>query len=54
MHIPQVLVLMLLALDIGVTLAKHDQPRTDKYNVFVTAFGHVILVALLIWGGFFD
>jgi hypothetical protein len=54
MHIPQVLILLLIALDIGVVLAKHDQPRTDKYNVFVTAISHAIMVAILIWGGFFD
>ena len=54
MHIPQVLILMLFALDIGCVLAKHGEPKTDKHNVFITAISHAILVALLIWGGFFD
>jgi hypothetical protein len=54
MHLPQVLLLVFLALDIGVVLAKHGQPRKENYNLFVTVISHAIMVALLIWGGFFD
>ena len=53
MGVPQILYIVILALGLGITLAKHGEPREDKYNFFNTLFGAAIQIGLLILGGFF-
>ena len=53
MKAPQIIIIVLIAMNVGLHLAKHGQPRTDKYDFFWELFGKAILVALLWWGGFF-
>ena len=53
MHTPQVILIVVLAIELGLVWARHGQPRTDKYNVFINLLGTSVFVGLLIWGGFF-
>ena len=55
MHLgtPQIIVIVLYILSLGLALGKHGQPRNDKYNFGVTLIATSIMIALLYWGGFF-
>lgn len=53
MGIPQICFIVLIALGLGISLAKHGEYREDKYNFFTTLIGSLIYVGLLILGGFF-
>lgn len=50
---PQIIYLVLTLLGLGITLAKHGEPKKDKHNFYVTFVGSGLIVALLYWGGFF-
>ena len=54
MHTPQILLIVIMAIELGLVWAKHGQPRNEKYNVFINLAGTAVFVSLLIWGGFFD
>lgn len=53
MGIPQICYIVIIALGLGITLAKHGEPKEDNYNFFTALFGAFIQVGLLILGGFF-
>ena len=53
MGIPQICLIVLIALGLGISLAKHGEPRDDTYNFFTTLISSLIYVGLLILGGFF-
>ena len=54
MGVPQILYIALLALGVGVSLARHGQPKTGNESVWITLIGVSIQVGLLLWGGFFN
>ncbi|WP_158644416.1 hypothetical protein [Clostridium ihumii] len=54
MGIPQIIIIVLLCLSLGMSLAKHGEERTDKYNFLTSLVATGIEVAILIWGGFFS
>jgi hypothetical protein len=51
---PQIILLVILCLSNGISLAKHGEPREDNYSFWVTLTSTVITLSLLYWGGFFD
>jgi len=51
--IPQILLLALMCLNLGLALGKHGQPR-GNVNFGGALIDAVVLTALLWWGGFFD
>ena len=52
--IPQILIIVLYTLGVGISLAKHgEMEESKKHNVVPTLIGTAIQVALLWWGGFF-
>lgn len=53
MKVPQIIYLALMMMDIGISLAKHGEPKNQKYNAWITSVSVAITVALLKWGGFF-
>ena len=53
LHIPQIIILALYCVNIGTHLARHGEPRKDKYNVFYELIGAALGIAILAWGGFF-
>lgn len=50
---PQIILLMLLAFQVAINLARDGEPRRDKYSFWMSLIGAVITCALLAWGGFF-
>lgn len=52
MGIPQIIYIVLTAMNLGMALAKHGKPR-ENWNVFVNSASAAIVYTLLIWGGFF-
>ena len=54
MGIPQVIVIGIMGLGLGVAAAKHDKPREGKHNVVMTLFALAVEGGLLYWGGFFS
>lgn len=54
MKLPQLILLGLMILALGITLAKHGQPKNDKYNFGISLIANAIEIGLLYWGGFFN
>jgi len=52
MGVPQILVIVLMALGVGVSLAKYGQQKTDKHDIWDVLIGPSIIAGLLYWGGF--
>ncbi len=52
--IPQIIMLIMYAMSLGIDLAKHGEPREGKYNAVSGLIGVAIGLALLWWGGFFS
>lgn len=54
MEAPQIIVIVLYALSIGLTWAKHGTPETGKHNVFSSVLSVALMSGLLWWGGFWS
>ena len=53
--LPQIIILVLYTLLLGITLAKHGEVKKyEKYNFFTSLLSIIVQIALLYWGGFFD
>lgn len=50
----QIVYLGLMILGIGITLAKHGEPKEGNYNVIVTIISVAIEIAIVAAGGFFS
>jgi hypothetical protein len=53
MGVPQIILCALYTLSLGIHLAKHGEPKNDKYNFFGSFITVAIIIGLLLWGGFF-
>lgn len=53
MHYPQILVIILFALGLGISLAKHGERKEAKYNFITDSISVLILFILLYLGDFF-
>ena len=53
MGIPQIIMIVLLALMLFINIANHNKPREGKYNGWDALIAIVIQISLLTWGGFF-
>lgn len=51
--IPQIIMLVLLAINLGIHMKKHGEPHLEHYNGWTMFFATAINIALLWWGGFF-
>lgn len=51
---PQGLYLLLTALGFLVVASYHGQPKKGKYDIVGSTIGTVLVLSLLIWGGFFN
>ena len=51
--IPQIILIAWYVLSLGVTLAKHGEPRDGKYNFLTNLIITAIVFLILWWGGFF-
>lgn len=54
MGIPQIIYIILLAMNLGVALAKHGQPKNTNYNFVAQLIAVIIEAGVLYWGGFFS
>ncbi len=52
MNAPQIVMIVIIALGLGFSLAKHGQPR-ENHNLTKDCISTAILLAILWWGGFF-
>jgi hypothetical protein len=51
---PQIIILVVNVLGIGFAMAKHGEPRNEKYNFFITLIAAIIEIVILSYGGFFN
>lgn len=54
MHAPQLIYIALVALSLGVSLAKNGQIEVKKHTFLGTLFGAIVMTSLIYWGGFFE
>lgn len=52
-YAPQIIYLGLIAVGLGVTLARHGQPR-EPHNFWASSIAASLALGLLYWGGFFS
>ena len=50
---PQAIYLILVLVSLGVNIERHGKSRTVTENAWTSAIATVLVVALLMWGGFF-
>lgn len=53
MGIPQIIIIVLYAMNLGINLVKHGEPLEGKHNVIVTLVSTIVIMGILKWGGFF-
>ena len=53
MGIPQIIMIVMLALVLFVNVANHNKPREGKYSAWEALVSTAIEISLLTWGGFF-
>ena len=51
--LPQIIVLILLGMGLGMDLISHGKPRDTQYNIWASLIATTITLGLLYWGGFF-
>jgi uncharacterized membrane protein YoaK (UPF0700 family) len=54
MGAPQIIVIALFALSLGVAIAEHGKEKKYKFNAMLVVLQEAVVTALLIWGGFFN
>lgn len=54
MRIPQIIILVLYVLGLGMSLAEHGKVELKQESFFKRLFSVAIHLLLLWWGGFFD
>lgn len=54
MGIPQIIMIIFFAMDLGINLAKHGEDKKGKYNIWVALICALIEFFILYCGGFFS
>jgi len=52
--IPQIILLGLIVMGLGLNLAKHGEPQKGKHSFWMSLVNSAVIVGLLYWGGFFS
>ena len=52
MYWPQIILVGLLLVELGMALAKHGEPRESNFSVWNSLISDAIILGLLWWGGF--
>lgn len=52
-HLPQLIVLFLIVLSLGVSMARHGRKKIGRHSLWWELLDFIMLVGLLYWGGFF-
>ena len=53
MKTPQIIMIALLGMGLGMNLVKNGEPREGTYSFPIQLVSTLIEIGLLIWGGFF-
>lgn len=53
MRIPQIIMIALLGMGLGMHMVKNGEPREGVYSFPIQLVSTLIEVGLLVWGGFF-
>ncbi len=53
LHAPQLIMLVLMTVALGISLSEHGQERRGTKNFFTDLIATIISFGLLWWGGFF-
>ena len=54
MKAPQIILIIIYALGLGISLEQHGKPKTGTESFWKSLLATAIIFALLIWGGFFS
>lgn len=49
-----IILLIMMGIEFGIHLVKHDEPRTDRYNVWVALLSTALMLLLYYYAGLFD
>lgn len=52
MRAPQIILIVLMTLGLGMSIADHGRPKTGKTSATAALIANIILFGLLYWGGF--
>jgi hypothetical protein len=52
--IASIIILVMYAINLGITLAKNGEPKGGKYNFWAELISTFIMFMLLYWAGTFD
>jgi hypothetical protein len=50
----QIAMAIMLAMSLGIDLAKHGEPKTGNYNFWTGLISLIIQTGILAWGGFWS
>lgn len=53
-HWPQYTILFLIVMGLGISLARHGEPKLERESFWTSLFAYAITVWLLLQGGFFN
>ena len=53
MKAPQIIMIVIQAIETGMHLAKHGEPKEYPYNFWTALLSDAIVFGCLWWGGFF-
>jgi len=51
---PQIIMIVLLAVGIGIDLQRHGEEKKGRHSAWTTFIGAAITAAILWWGGFWS
>lgn len=53
MKTPQIIMIALLGMDLGMHMVKNGEPREGTYSFPIQLVATLMEIGLLVWGGFF-
>lgn len=53
MNAPQIIVIVLYSMSVGIELVMHGTPKTGSHSAWVAIIDAALMIGLLKWGGFF-
>jgi len=54
MGAPQIIIIVMYCLNLGIVMQNHGKPRKGKDNFFISLFATILNVVILYFGGFWN